>query len=115
MSDKKPWEGEKPPAPATPATPPEPARTPPPPPPVAAAPVTPPPPAETPVDKPVANLEGVGTDDDARKQILDTVNGDQAPLELINLVSSGVPMAEARARLRLDVEETDEPEGEEDK
>lgn len=110
--EKKPWEGEK--APATPAAPAaavtEPARTPPPPPAnakvstPAAAPASPD--AAPAAPAPVVNVADVGeVDDDAAAQILDSIYGDQAPLELINMVSSGVPMAEARAKLRLQAEQ----------
>lgn len=106
-ADKKPWEGEKPPAP------PEPARTPPPPPPVAKpAPAVASAEAGTSETLP-ANLDGVGVDEEATAAMLDTVNGDQAPLELINMVSSGVPMAEARARLNLRAPEPETVEDEE--
>lgn len=106
-ADKKPWEGEKPPAP------PEPARTPPPPPPVAKATPAVASEAGAPEGLP-PNLDGVGeVDEDANRQILDTVNGDQAPLELINMVSSGVPMAEARRILGLRAPEP-EPEVEDE-
>jgi len=61
-----------------------------------------------------ANLDGVNeVDADAQAQILDTVNGDQAPLELINMVSSGVPMAEARRILGLRAPEPEAVEDEE--
>lgn len=106
--DKKPWEGEKPPAPPS-----EPARTPPPPPPVAK-----PAPAVASADAGAEgqppNLDGVNeVDEEANRQILDTVNGDQAPLELINMVSSGVSMAEARRILGLRAPEPETVEDEE--
>lgn len=98
---KKPWEGEKPPAPDAPI--------PPPPPPAPAAQPTPAVASPAASVATVPNLDGVGVDEEANQLILDTVNGDQAPLELINLVSSGVPMAEARAILGLRAPEPEEP------
>lgn len=83
---KAPWEAEKAPAPVTPAPQPDPVEST-----VVAKP-----------DDPIVNEEGPGVDEEALEALKSTIDGDQAPLELVNLVSNGMPMAEAKALLGLE-------------
>lgn len=92
---KAPWEGEKAPAATTPAPQPDPVNST-----VTAAPtdpaITPPPPAN--VTEPVAEV----ADAEALAAFTPSIDGPQAPLELINLVSNGMSVSEAKKHLGME-------------
>lgn len=95
---KAPWEGEKAPAATTPAPQPDPVNST-----VTAAPTDPaitppPPPPPANVTEPVAEV----ADAEALAAFTPSIDGPQAPLELINLVSNGMSVSEAKKHLGME-------------